>query len=241
MNINPVNILDGNKYLVSGNNGTVYAADFDGIYNKATAQLSLNEIFDKVSKETGVDVNLLKAVAKVESNFNPDSVSSSGAMGIMQLMPFTAESYGVDDPYDPLQNITGGAKLLAGLLNDYNGNVTLALAAYNAGSGAVNRSGGVPDTQQVQRYIKKVNDVLGQALSDDSTSIDGAEATVMNFPDVEVPDVSYSCYSVDQIKILEVIKYEGSARTAVERHLNASAQSLYQAAAGINPLLKGTD
>ena len=116
-------------------------------------------------------------MAKAESDFDTEAVSWCGAQGIMQLMPTTAESLGVEDPFDARQNITGGAKMLAYLLDDYNGNVSLALAAYNAGSGAVSRYGGVPPYNETLRYIDRINDILGGVLSNDSRTIDGAEAT----------------------------------------------------------------
>lgn len=102
---------------------------FDSVYSDiSTGDEDLDTIFEEVSKEYGVNVNLLKAVAQAESGFDSQAVSSAGAMGIMQLMPATAESLGVEDPYDARQNITGGAKMLGYLLADYNGDVTLALA-----------------------------------------------------------------------------------------------------------------
>ncbi len=110
--------------------------------------------FKKAAKKYGVSESLLKGIAKAESNFNPRDLSGSGAMGIMQLMPETARSLGVDDPYDPEQNIMGGAKCIAQKLKEFHGDVKLALAAYNAGSGAVKRAGGIPS--RCQSYIKKV-------------------------------------------------------------------------------------
>ncbi|MDO4166536.1 MAG: lytic transglycosylase domain-containing protein [Eubacteriales bacterium] len=110
--------------------------------------------FKKAAKKYGVSESLLKAIAKAESNFNARDLSSSGAMGVMQLMPETARSLGVDDPYDPEQNIMGGAKCIAQKLKEFDGDVKLALAAYNAGSGAVKRAGGIPS--KCQSYIKKV-------------------------------------------------------------------------------------
>ncbi len=101
-----------------------------------------------------VSESLLKAIAKAESDFNPGCVSSAGAMGIMQLMPETAKGLGVDDPYDPEQNIMGGAKCISLKLKEFKGDVRLALAAYNAGSGAVRRNGGVPS--YCTTYINKV-------------------------------------------------------------------------------------
>lgn len=174
------NILDGNMYLVSqGENiKPSSATDFDGVINQiSSGSESLDDIFTEVADEYGVNLNLLKAVAKAESDFDTEAVSWCGAQGIMQLMPTTAESLGVEDPFDARQNITGGAKMLAYLLDDYNGNVSLALAAYNAGSGAVSRYGGVPPYNETLRYIDRINDILGGVLSNDSRTIDGAEAT----------------------------------------------------------------
>ncbi len=174
------NILDGNMYLVSqGENiKPSSATDFDGVINQiSSGSESLDDIFAEVADEYGVNLNLLKAVAKAESDFDTEAVSWCGAQGIMQLMPTTAESLGVEDPFDARQNITGGAKMLAYLLDDYNGNVSLALAAYNAGSGAVSRYGGVPPYNETLRYIDRINDILGGVLSNDSRTIDGAEAT----------------------------------------------------------------
>ncbi len=180
MVVDSVNILDGNVYLVSqGDNiKPAGATNFDNVINNiSSGSESLDDIFNEVSNEYGVNVNLLKAVAKAESDFDTEAVSYCGAQGIMQLMPTTAESLGVEDPFDARQNITGGAKMLAYLLDDYNGNVTLALAAYNAGSGSVSKYGGVPPYKETLGYIDRINDILGGALSSDSTTIDGASAT----------------------------------------------------------------
>lgn len=113
-----------------------------------------DEYFKAAAKKYNVSESLLKAIAKAESDFNPDCVSSAGAMGVMQLMPETAKGLGVDDPYDPEQNIMGGAKCIAMKLKEFNGDVRLALAAYNAGSGAVRRNGGVPS--YCTTYVNKV-------------------------------------------------------------------------------------
>ena len=116
----------------------------------------LEEIFQQAADTYQVPVSLLKAVAKAESDFNPNCVSSAGAVGIMQLMPETARELGVTNLYDPEQNIMGGAKELAGNLEYYNGDVSLALAAYNAGRGAVKKYGGIPPYTETQNYVKKV-------------------------------------------------------------------------------------
>ena len=110
--------------------------NFESYLNNA-GNNSLASIFQKASDTYGVSVSLLTAMAKQESNFQANATSKSGAMGIMQLMPSTASYFGCTDPYDPEQNIMAGAKYISELLNKYNGDTSLALAAYNAGRGNV--------------------------------------------------------------------------------------------------------
>ena len=116
----------------------------------------LDAIFDEAASKYGVDAKFLKAIAKCESDFSTECTSHSGAMGIMQLMPQTAASLGVTNAYDPYQNIMGGARYISEKLAQYNGDKSLALAAYNAGSGNVAKYGGIPPFKETQNYIAKV-------------------------------------------------------------------------------------
>ncbi len=144
----------------------------DEIVGGAKSSTSLNDIFERASKKYGVDVDLLKALGYEESRFQANAVSSAGAIGIMQLMPSTAKSLGVKNPYDPEQNIMGGAKLLAAHLKKYKGNITLALAAYGAGSNAVDKYGGVPPYKETQTAIKRVLNYYYNGLGADEKLAD---------------------------------------------------------------------
>lgn len=117
---------------------------------------SLTSYFEEAADTYGVDVNLLKSIAKTESSFQADATSKAGAMGIMQLMPSTASSLGVTNAYDAKENILGGAKYISQLLSQYGGDTSLALAAYNAGSGNVAKYGGIPPFTETQNYVTKV-------------------------------------------------------------------------------------
>jgi SLT domain-containing protein len=121
-----------------------------------------------------VDPNLVRAVVKVESNFNSNAVSRKGAMGLMQLMPSTARSLNVKNPFDPDQNVDAGVRHLKHLLENYGGDVNLTLAAYNAGSGAVARSSGVPHFAETQNYVRRITNLYygGFELSPSGTRHD---------------------------------------------------------------------
>ncbi|MBM9547475.1 lytic transglycosylase domain-containing protein [Leptospira sp. 201903074] len=110
---------------------------------------------ESIAKSQGMDPNLVKAMVKAESNFKPQAVSPKGAMGLMQLMPETAESLGVADPFDPEDNIGGGVKFLKGLMKEFK-DPEKAIAAYNAGPGAVKRYKGIPPYEETQKYVNKV-------------------------------------------------------------------------------------
>jgi hypothetical protein len=118
----------------------------------------LERIAREAAERHQVDPALVKAVIATESGWNPHAVSNKGAMGLMQLVPGTAQRYGVGNPYDPVQNVDGGTRYLKSLLERYNGDVTKSIAAYNAGEHAVDASGGVPHILETQRYVRKVTD-----------------------------------------------------------------------------------
>jgi hypothetical protein len=125
----------------------------------ALAGVPYGDMFVRAGNKYGVSPKLLAAVAKVESGYNPKAVSRVGAQGLMQLMPTTAKGLGVENPFDPEQAIMGGAKLLAHNLKEFK-SVPLALAAYNAGGGAVHRYGGIPPFAETQAYVPKVQQAL---------------------------------------------------------------------------------
>jgi soluble lytic murein transglycosylase-like protein len=117
---------------------------------------NFDTIINTISAKYKVDPRLVSAVVQTESNFNPNAVSACGAQGLMQLMPDTAKDLGVKDSLDPTENLDGGVHYLSNMLNRYDGNVSMALAAYNAGPGAVAKYGGVPPYQETQTYVQRV-------------------------------------------------------------------------------------
>ena|GEM_PF-858405 len=172
------------------------------------------DLFNEAATTYGVDVNLLTAIAKQESNFKADAVSSAGAIGIMQLMPATAESLGVSNPYDARENIMGGAKYIRQMLDRYDGDVTLALAAYNAGSGNVAKYGGVPPFTETQNYVAKVT---------------------ANYENkVEVPDIVYSSPAGTENAGAENASVENVANGANSATSENAASAISNASAGNN-------
>lgn len=125
-------------------------------FNKRATRDEIISMIDDTSAKYGVDAKLIKALVKQESGFNPTAKSKAGALGLMQLMPSTAKGLGVKDPLDAKQNIEGGVKYVKSLLNRFDGNIILALAAYNAGPNAVKKYNGIPPYKETQNYVKSI-------------------------------------------------------------------------------------
>jgi soluble lytic murein transglycosylase-like protein len=119
----------------------------------------ISHLVEQTASRLQVDPQLVHAIIQVESEYHPKAVSRKGAMGLMQLVPETAQRFGVDNPFNPKQNIEGGVSYLKQLLDHFGGDLSLSLAAYNAGEGAVQRSGGIPSFAETRNYVRKVTDI----------------------------------------------------------------------------------
>jgi len=118
--------------------------------------MDIDAVISAVATRYGISVDLIAAVIEAESEFNPRAVSRTGARGLMQLMPETAAMLGVSDPFDPLENIEGGVRHLCSLMDRFNGNLPLVLAAYNAGERAVINHGGIPPYRETRQYVNRI-------------------------------------------------------------------------------------
>lgn len=197
------------------------SSGFSGVLQKtlqsARPAKSLDDIFKEASEKYRVPEKLLKAVGRAESNFHADEVSSCGAQGIMQLMPGTAKSLGVEDPFDPEQNIMGGAKYLSSLLGKY-GDEKLAVAAYNAGSGNVDKYGGIPPFQETQNYVRRVLGYEGEDFSVpeeaiSSSSPSGAGTAVLGTESAAAPlaDFTFDDYRLFLQIFLKALEGQSAA------------------------------
>ena len=145
------------------------------------SQPEIDAAIDAAAARNGVDPNLVRAIIKVESNYNPHAVSRKGAMGLMQLMPGTARELQVSNPYDVQQNVDGGVRHIKNLLDNFNGDVRLTAAAYNAGQGAVERNGGVPPYKETREYVKKVTSLYGS----NATQVQGTRTVIRKSRDAD--------------------------------------------------------
>jgi soluble lytic murein transglycosylase-like protein len=129
------------------------------------ADAVLNPLLESAAARQGVELKVLRAVARQESGFRPCAVSPKGAKGLMQLMPATAAQLSVRDPFNPEESVQAGARYLKELLGKYNGDLKLALAAYNAGPGAVTEAGGIPDIAETKNYVQSILQAIGGAAT----------------------------------------------------------------------------
>jgi soluble lytic murein transglycosylase-like protein len=142
-----------NSYLGRQSGGEPLA---NSAHTRSFSPQEIDAAIEQAASRHNVDANLVRAVIKVESNFNPNAVSRKGAMGLMQLMPQTARQLNVANPFDPEQNVDAGVRHLKQLMESYGGDVKLSLAAYNAGQGAVARSAGVPHIAETRNYVRRI-------------------------------------------------------------------------------------
>ena len=156
--VEATNIPDAGNYRLTypGKGTLIHSRGFTRTYNG-----EFDHHIEEAARQHFVSADLIRAVIQVESEFDVLAVSSKGAQGLMQLMPFTARRFGVADPFDPRQNIFGGAQYLRILLDLFGGDVSLALAGYNAGENAVQRYRGIPPYRETRSYVQKIQDILG--------------------------------------------------------------------------------
>ncbi len=192
---------------------------------------NLEEIYQEAAQTYGVSTELLKAMTRQESNFNPNATSRSGAQGLMQLMPATAASLGVTNAYDPYQNIMGGAKYIRQMLDRYNGNVSLALAAYNAGSHNVDKYGGIPPFAETQNYVAKITQYLEEGVTiPDTQTVYAAQSAVNNHPEVSYQDLNELAGDIlteifsydDYMKVLSALLGKEETRLALSLSVTSS-------------------
>jgi soluble lytic murein transglycosylase-like protein len=133
----------------------------------------INNLVEQTASRHQIDPQLVHAIIKVESQYDPKAVSSKGAMGLMQLIPETAQRFGVQDAFNPQENIEGGVSYLKHLLGLFGGDLSLSLAAYNAGEGAVQRFGGIPSFAETQDYVRKVTNLYQSGSPQSGTTAAG--------------------------------------------------------------------
>ena len=172
--VEATNIPDADDYrLVYAGKGTlIHSRGFRRVYNG-----EFDHHIEDAARHHLVSADLVRAVIQVESEYDVLAVSSKGAKGLMQLMPFTARRFGVADPFDARQNIFGGVQFLRFLLDLFNGDVSLALAAYNSGENAVLRHRGIPPYRETRGYVQKIQELLGSGIEEVRAHFFAAPAT----------------------------------------------------------------
>jgi soluble lytic murein transglycosylase-like protein len=133
----------------------------------------INDLVEQTASRHQIDPQLVHAIIQVESEYDPKAVSRKGAMGLMQLIPETAQRFGVANPFNPKENIEGGVSYLKHLLDLFRGDLSLSLAAYNAGEAAVQRFGGIPSFAETQNYVRKVTDIYQSVSPQSGTNSEG--------------------------------------------------------------------
>ena len=171
----------------SVNNDQTFAQALEEETSK-TRTMTIDEIFKEASERYGVPENLLRAIGWTESGFQPNAVSSSGAMGIMQLMPSTAKTYGVQNPFDPYENIMCGAAVFKTLSDMYNGDISLALAAYNVGYGTVNKYGGMPPIDSVQKHVQKVLNLMENGVPSATQTVEVDQSEINSTQNIQTDE-----------------------------------------------------
>jgi len=174
-----LSLLSGGRILLrptveTSTDGFRLAPDVTEMKTDETDPSRFDAIIEEASALYGVNSALVKAVIQAESRFNPLAVSPVGARGLMQLMPVIAREYGALDPLDAKQNVFAGVKYLSNLLDRYNGNVSMALAGYNAGPTAVKRFRGIPPYRETRGYVRKIQNLIAEGVK----SASAATATV---------------------------------------------------------------
>ncbi|MBI4442009.1 MAG: lytic transglycosylase domain-containing protein [Acidobacteria bacterium] len=170
---------DGRVIFVNETPAVVSATNSNGSL-RAGAAAALDGMIEQVAAEHQVDPELVRAVVRVESNYNPYAISPRGARGLMQLLPATAVRFGVQNSFDARANLDGGTRYLKYLMQQFNGDLRLTLAAYNAGENAVNRNGGVPPFRETREYLEKISRLFPLSASSSATT---TAAGIMKFVD----------------------------------------------------------
>ena len=162
--------------------GVNHSSPSQNLIGTSATPAAVDSAIEAAARRHNVDANLVRALIRVESNFNSKAVSRKGAMGLMQLMPSTARQLKVTNPFDPDQNVDAGVRHLKKLLQDFNGNVKLSLAAYNAGAGAVHRNAGIPNYAETRNYVSRITALYNSGDNSPFRNMVGAHYTASYSP-----------------------------------------------------------